>query len=235
MKTCRAVRGPFSERPYYEIEEIERICIDELRAVSLYPVEPKPIRIERFIEKRFGIHPRYEELPEGILGFSEFGVRGLREIVIAKSLAEEATKVSERRVNTTLAHEAGHGLLHAHLFALGASTKPLFDNIPDSSRILCRNDAAPDTSQAAHRGYDGRWWEFQANRAMGALLLPRPLIAEILGDLLMPHGAFGTQILAPTNWEQAVQVLAAAFDVNPAVARIRLGEIYSDDERQLTL
>lgn len=236
MKTLRATKGPFTERPYYEIEEIERICIDELRTVGLYPMEPMPIRIERFIEKRFSIHTIYEELQEGILGFSEFGEKGLRGITIAKSLVEEATKASERRINTTLAHEAGHGLLHAHLFAFGPPTQHLFDDVPNSPKILCRSESVPGVGQGTPRSYDGRWWEFQANRAMGALLLPRPLVEKALHKLLSPQGFFEVRTLDESRREEAVQLLAEVFEVNPVVARIRLVDVCPAGEKsQLTL
>jgi hypothetical protein len=64
-----------------------------------------------------------------------------------------------------LAHEAGHGLLHAYLFVLGETPLNLFDR--DSQvdhKILCRDVQGEERNS---RAYDGRWWEFQANRAMG--------------------------------------------------------------------
>lgn len=63
MKTFRTRSGPFSERPHFKRGEIERMCIEELRAMQLLPAEPSPVRIDRFIERRFNVSPRYEELP----------------------------------------------------------------------------------------------------------------------------------------------------------------------------
>ena len=67
MRTYRSNSGPFIERPYYTADEIERICSDALRKVSLYPDSPKPIRIDRFIEKRFSITTEYKDLGPGVL------------------------------------------------------------------------------------------------------------------------------------------------------------------------
>src|SRR5271157_859171 len=126
MKTFRTKNGPFQERPFYSSQEIEQICIDELSSTNLLPSGPEAIRIERFIEKRFGMTPVYEELPPGVLGYTLFGAAGPKKIVVARSLAEEGTPPADRRINTTMAHEAGHCLLHGHLFAIEKSPIGLF-------------------------------------------------------------------------------------------------------------
>src|SRR5581483_6686609 len=104
MKNLKSRRGPFTERPYFENDEIDRICIDELQAVELYPKAPSPIRIDRFIEKRFGVTPIYEDLGAGILGLTKFGKNGVKEVVIAQAIDEQNTVSSERLVRSTLAH-----------------------------------------------------------------------------------------------------------------------------------
>src|SRR5436190_1237474 len=103
-------------RPFFSASEIDNMCLRELQDMSLYPREPSPIRIDRFVEKRFGVVPEYDELAAGILGLTKFSARGVVEIVVARSLDDENTVVAERRIRATIAHEAGHGLLHAHLF-----------------------------------------------------------------------------------------------------------------------
>src|SRR6266849_11038885 len=108
MKTFRAKRGPFNERPYYKDSEIENMCSDELHRYNLLPVTPEPIRIDRFVEKRFGISHEYENLPSGLLGYTRFSKSGVQQIVVAKWL-EDNTVGNARRVRSTLAHEAGHG------------------------------------------------------------------------------------------------------------------------------
>jgi hypothetical protein len=86
MKNFRAQSGPFRERPFYELREIERICEDALRRVSLLPSDPSPIRIERFVEKYFRVTPAYEDLDDGVLGFTQFGPTGVQAIVVARAL-----------------------------------------------------------------------------------------------------------------------------------------------------
>lgn len=231
MRTYRTTSGPFAERPHYSVEEVEQICSDELRKVGLFPSEPGPIRIDRFIEKRFKIDPKYEDLPEGILGCTKFGPKGVNEIIISRSLAEENSKVSERRINTTFAHEAGHGLLHAHLFVLGQARSLLGDGLdPNEPKILCRKDNIEGIQTNKKINYGGRWWEYQANMAIGGLLLPRQLVKIMLEPFLMEKGRLGNKTLDPARKEKAIRELVEAFDVNPIVAKIRIDTIFSQNQ-----
>ena len=233
MKTLRYKSGPFSGRPHFEPSEIDRICVDELRKEGLYPNSPEAIRIDRFVEKHFGVVPQYEDLPAGVLGFTKFTKKGVEAIVIAAALDAEKGKVAERRVRTTLAHEAGHGLLHANLFALDEKPLHLFD--ADSHfdhKILCR-DIQGDERKS--RAYDGRWWEFQANRAIGGLLCPKTLVQEALKPFLVPTGSLGAVTLDEERRDEAARTLADIFDVNPIVAKIRITELHPAETGQLSL
>lgn len=224
MKTFRAKSGPFRERPHFEPGEIDRVCLDELRKTDCLPTSPQPIRIDRFIEKRFGIVPEYDDLPEGVLGYTKFSKKGVEAIVIAKVLDTDGGKVAERRIRSTLAHEGGHGLLHAYLFAAEDAGVSLFDSSPkDKDKILCRDVPA---DEARTRGYDGRWSEYQANRAIGGLLLPRKLVGAALEAFLVPTGALGTLTLDPRRRSEAERELAEVFDVNPVVAHLRIGDLF---------
>jgi hypothetical protein len=236
MKSYRSRNGPFVERPYYSSQDIEELCTEELRKVGLLPPAPAPVRIDRFIEKRFGIVPEFDKTPAGILGFTQFTRDGVAAIVVSRAVADERTPVAKRRINTTLAHECGHGLLQSHLFALGRGVRSLFENeVSDRDRkILCRTDAV--VGESTRRAYDGRWWEHQANLCIGALLLPRALAHAALRPLLVPRGTFGRAGLPTEHRARAEEILSAVFDVNEPVARIRVKELFpEDDGRQLTL
>jgi hypothetical protein len=233
MRTFHSKSGASAKQPYFRPAEIDRICADELRKVGLYPVSPEPIRIDRFVEKRFGIEPKYEDLPEGVLGFTQFGKDGVVAIVISASLDAEMGRVAERRVRTTFAHEAGHALLHAHLFAIDEKPLHLFDKDSRSEhQILCRDVQGEEKKGSA---YEGRWWEFQANRAIAGLLCPRGLVQEAVKTFLVPSGSLGGQVLDENRQEEAVLALAEVFDVNPVVVRIRLSELYPRETGQLQL
>ncbi len=236
MKTYRTTSGPFTERPYYTSNDIETICIDELRKVGLLPSSPEPIRVERFIEKKFKIHPQYDDLPDGVLGFIEFGAKGVQGITISKTLSEEGSTVAERRINTTLAHEAGHGLLHTHLFVLGQNPESLFgkDIDPNKPKILCRNNAIQGMKGFRDTGYC--WWEHQANLVIGPLLMPKALVVTALEPFFTKAGKLGYQVLDRVREEEAVRVLFQTFEVNPVVAKIRLDLLFPPAlDSQLTL
>lgn len=219
MRTIKRFRH--TEQPFFTDAEIDRIGVEELMGVNLLPSRPEPIRIERFVEKRFGLsRVSYEDLPASVLGYTEFGSNGVQAVFVSRSLSEEGSRVAERRVNSTLAHEAGHGLLHAYLFMLDSFPTGLFENDKDvtPAKILCRDDPPV----AKRSTYDGRWWEYQANRMIGALLLPKPLALAALEPYLSPVGQLGVPTLSDTRRGIAARKLAELFDVNTPVAEIRL-------------
>src|SRR5678810_720817 len=111
MKTIRRPRR--TEQPYFSDSEIDRIAVEELLGAGLLPSRPEPVRIERFVEKRFGLaRVSYEELPATVLGYTQFSSAGVEAVFVSRALSEEGSRVAERRINSTLAHEAEHGLLH---------------------------------------------------------------------------------------------------------------------------
>jgi hypothetical protein len=79
--------------------------------------------------------------------------------------------------------------LHAYLFHLGEKPKSLFDGADRTPRILCRD--VPDAAQVVRR-YDGRWWEFQANKAIGGLLMLRPLVDLAVAEFCEEVGGVGS-------------------------------------------
>lgn len=226
MKTFRSKTGPVPTRPFFKDYEIEQTCMDELGKAGLLPELPGPIRIDRFIEKRFKISHQYEDLPVGILGFTKFGPNGVEKIIVAKSLEDESTIVSSRRLRTTLAHEAGHGLLHAYLFAGKGTPNVLFDKDHDQTpRIFCRD--IPCSEETKMKQYEGKWWEFQANRAMSALLMPKNLVEKAVNSSCKNSGLLGTTVLEEAEKGRVVKELSEIFDVNPVVAKFRLEHLFS--------
>jgi hypothetical protein len=216
MKTFKTNSGPFAERPYYPDSDIEAICSDELSKFGFFPDQPQPIRIDRFVEKRFVV-PSYEDLGEGVLGLTKFSGSGVVEIIVSSRLDAEGSKVSERRIRTTLAHEGGHGLLHTHLFAVASAKQALFGDFtdPKKPKVLCRDSQ-----------YGGQWWEVQANKAMSCLLLPQRLVDIAIEPYLTEQGLMGLKSLGHAGKEKAVRDLADVFDVNPIVVRFRIEQLY---------
>jgi len=222
MKTRAGSPGP--NRIYLPASRIERSCEDALRSVGLLPDAPSAIRIERFIEKKFGLTPEYAALPAGVLGYTTFEAGRPICLVVDRGLAETDSAVAQRRISTTLAHEAGHCLFHAHFFSGGQESELLFLEESEGSRvpkILCRDE--PSAS------YDGKWWEYQANAAIGPLLLPRDLVFTAVQPFVESRGLLGLPALGDRMRRNAEGALAEIFEVNPVVARIRLAEMFPQD------
>ena len=64
------------------------------------------------------------------------------------------------------------------------------------------------------------------HQAIGGLLLPKKLVSVALEPYLVPTGSLGALTLDEKKRGEAERALAEIFDVNPVVARLRIGEIY---------
>lgn len=229
MREIPAPGEPFGRRLYFENGEIDRICANALKSAGCLPASCSPIEIELFVEKAFDCRAVYDDLPGSVLGAAAFRHDGtLTEITVCRSLSVGG-QVAERRVRATWAHEAGHGLLHGSLFAQSKLRHPLLDDCFDyeKRRILCRERDIGGTGPSYH----AKWWEWQANQAIGALLLPRELVETSLESLIEERGVFGIPLLPSVRLEPAVRRLSETFDVNPAVARIRLAGLFPSDDQ----
>ena len=230
MRSYRPKTGPFLEGVYYKEEEFNELATDELHAAGLLPLAPEPIWVGYFIEERFGLFPDYEDLPSGVLGYTRFGPNGADRLVVSRSLTKEPGRAAERLVTSTLAHEAGHMLLHSHLFALKLrnGTRPMFEDGLDfdGQSVQCVGDPRVSSSASTGLPYDGSWWEYQANRMIGALLLPKTLVSLAIERFLSAPGGLGSRTLRDGNRDAAARQVAETFDVNPAVARIRINGLF---------
>lgn len=212
--------GTGMRRPYYPSSTVERLAVDALQSTGLFPSSPAPVRVERFVEKHFTLGVEYKALPAGVLGCTVFEDGRVRRIVVAKRLDEDPSRVAERRLRTTLAHEAGHGLMHAALF--NDSYEPsLFDSSQDvqGEKVLCRD------GEAGGSRYDGKWWEVQANMMIGPLLLPKTLALDALEGFTL-ESELGVRVLPAEKRHAAYLELADIFNVNPVVAEIRLEGLF---------
>ena len=221
MREISSPKGPFRSRLFYTVDEIDQICGDALRQVGLMPQEPQEIRIERFLEKYFKVVPTYEDLEEGVLGGTFFADSGrVIRILISKQLTQDI------RLPSTLAHEGGHGLLHATLF-IDPQKASLFGRGKSQPSIMCRSEDI----RAVKKAYDGKWWEWQANRAISGLLLPKKLVLRAIEEFLEKTPL--THRLPESNRQRAEKRTAEVFGVSIAVSRIRLEEMFEPNEPTL--
>ena len=227
MRSWRSSGSYFGQEIRFDKAEIDRMCEDALREAKMLPAAPEPIRIDRFIEKHFGCRFVYEDIAEGVLGCTMFRADGGIALVAVSPTLDDGTVVGRRRFRSTSAHEAGHCLMHPILFMQNPDQMNLEykENLDfGRRRIMCRIDDLAGRG----KGYDGRWWEYQANRAIGGLLLPKRLVSAAVGHLVKRTELLGTEILDAEDRKNAESVVADAFDVNPVVARIRLAEMFPE-------
>jgi hypothetical protein len=234
MRQYPAKDGPFPVRLHFEPQEMDDMCLQALRDCKFLPGSPSPVRIDAFLEKHFGCHIDYDDFPPEILGCTEFTATGrVQRIAVARALAENPQDdVARRRLNATFAHEGGHGLFHASLFISSGEQRQFVSENVDfkERRILCRPADFNVNGSAARGPY--RWWEYQANRAIGGFLMPQLLVFAALESLLQVSPITRTPRLPREDREKAARLIADVFDVNPAAARIRLSGLLPDNDDQ---
>ncbi len=212
MKEVIDRRGRMPYRLWYEEAEIEAIMESELRRAGTIRQRGRPATdIDLFVERHLGVVPQYVWLPSGVLGATEFSAEGSVQIQLSSELSLKAERDpgAEHRLRTTLAHEAAHVLLHRALFL--KESKAMFGG-RRTRRELCRD------VRFSARAYTGEWWEWQANRGMAALLLPRPVVQAWLDAWRADHPGRG-QVQAMR------EQLSLAFDVSGEAVRHRLRQL----------
>jgi hypothetical protein len=206
--------------------------MDELRARvgSEAFVPGTGVDVDAILEHAVGAIPDFVDLPDGVLGRTNFAADGRFTIEVSRDLSERAEhdRVARRRLRSTLGHECAHGAFHAHLHLADESTLSLFGDspAPRTPRILCRRDSVDAHSPGARPRYNGDWWEYQANRGMTALLLPRRVLAEqVNAACAMRRVATVEAAVRAGEGEQLVRALADVFDVNPVMVLYRLQDL----------
>jgi len=224
MRQYRGANG--EERLWFEPSEIERMMTSELQRAGLMPTEAMPVvDLEAFIERHLkATLDQYAELAPDVLGVTEFFEGKPPKVSINRDLTGSALDEDESppgrlgRWRATLAHEAGHVLLHRCLFEFAVGNMSLFESaqVGAGKRQLHRC-LKRDASYAG----GGDWREVQANQAMAALLMPKPLFATIVRMEAQKMFAGGDAI--PTGGEDRVAArLAPMVGVSRQAARIRL-------------
>ena len=139
MRSFRSTSGGYGRRLLFEEREFDEIATQELRSAGYLPSAPEAIRIDRFVERRFGCTVEYQDMGEDVLGATLFNNDGsVRNVVVALHLE---TETADRLFRSTVAHEAGHGLLHSSLFIVDPAQADFrIDNADfKSGRIMCRS------------------------------------------------------------------------------------------------
>jgi hypothetical protein len=179
----RFYRGQDGSQQFFIKEgELEELAETELGRAMQVVTESDPIvDIERFVEHHLGAELDLgADLEPGVLGLTELRVGQPARVLVSRDLsdsafAEEPGSGVLGRWRATVAHEAIHVMLHRILFELNADQGTFFDDDGAASTSLMR--CLKRDVGFGIRPRDPREW--QANKGMAALLMPRPLFAEL--------------------------------------------------------
>jgi hypothetical protein len=185
----------------------------------------KGIDVDLVLLKSIGTEADYVDLPAGILGRTIFAPDGQVRIEVSRALSDQAEsdQIARRRLRTTLAHECGHVACHTCLFIRDTETIPLFETGEATARGVSRPPIMCRPEGVGHLGYQGEWWEYQANRCMAALLLPKRMVAES-ARMRLRDGGFksGAECVALGHGEVLIREISNEYDVSQAAVLFRL-------------
>jgi len=226
--------------PFITGSRFESIAVDALNKHGLLPKKPEHVPIEIFSEQEWDVTEEPLDLPQGVLGYISFSKEGVSSIGIARFLMEGTDTITTRRCRSTLAHEIAHGLLHGGLFIqllsrqeseakFSLDLNTTGDGL-SSNRILCRS-MGDDDQQIQH----SPWYEVQANKLMGCLLLPWGLLMEAALPISRQIGCVSSKGARKMHVEQAEYELSNLFNVSRRMVQLRLHGWWEEQFRQPTL
>lgn len=172
----------------------------------------------------------YADLPDGVLGLTDFPARGAPKVLIDRALTaardgESAALGVVGRWRATLAHEAAHIFLHRYLFdpeMARLTGRSGVDQPVEGGLMRClHRDISPTVTEwnSVRRRPD--WREVQANRAMAALLMPRRIFKRLTVRESRELGLGSPPVAAP-DAERLTATLAELLQVSKQAVGIRL-------------
>lgn len=214
MKMVRDSSGRFPERPFFPEGEIEGIMGQVLAAAGNPRLPGLPAVDMDMLMFNLHLEPQYTALPDGVLGATRFGSDGTPEITVSERLEADSRLDSTalHRLRTTQAHEIGHATLHA----------PLYVQISSSAGVTIGRLPCEASQQTRTVLYKGEWWEYQANAAMAALIMPAPDFLEQSSTWCRENRVKVTnRIRIRAKYKAFIDWMAERFCVSREAARIR--------------
>ena len=215
--------GPFLRQEFIPEKRICRFALEELTRYRLLPDSPGPVAVEKFCDRKWGFPEDYLTLEADVMGRSSFSCDGFERIEINERLLDDTTSTGKQRVRSTLSHEIGHAILHEGLFVEKLTferSQGLFFDAVDrpSTAIVCRNT---DILRPKH----SQWWEIQANKFMAAILMPRPLLLQILEPPLLEYDESTARPKDRVErYYGTINLTSATFRVSREMANIAVDE-----------
>ncbi len=218
MKWIPDASGRFSQRPYYELDELDGECeriistflLAKHREVA-YPITTNDLTI--LLDQETSDLDLYADLAnegEEVEGVTDFIPHAKPRVRISKKLSSAPER--ENRQRTTLTHELGHIKFHAFLWPFDQLN--LFENHVQPHSPRCNRETILNAASVD-------WMEWQAGYASGAYLMPitplRQIVREILGeDNLQAH------TIASAAGIELINRVMSIFHVSEEAARVRL-------------
>lgn len=224
MRTTVDRSSPWGSRLWFEDHEFDAM-MDEVRlkAGQGAVTAGTGVDVDAIFEKVYRVAPDYVDLPDGVLGKTIFHRDGRFDVYLSRPLADEAEHdtVARRRLRATAAHECAHVVVHGHMHLVDPLAMSLFDDTPPPPpRVLCRQEAI------GRPGYNGEWWEYQANRGMASLLLPKALVGEaVRQSLANRHCSTLETAIQGGHLEPLVRDLMQHFDASMQLVIYRLQQL----------
>jgi hypothetical protein len=178
------------------------------------------VDVDAILLKLFAVTPDFGDVAD-CLGRTRFETDGTYTVLISRELSDEATSsvVARRRLHSTLAHELAHIAFHGVLHPIHAGPN-LFEELDQPRAVMCRKETMEDATVKPP------WWEYQANRGMSCLLLPRELMVQFLSDALLKRELPDIRAALQANkGELVIHDLMEVFDVSFEMTLYRLQEL----------
>lgn len=218
MRWTRDDTGRFSQRPYYDRDELDHECekiiisfLDAKYSKVNYPITTNDLTV--LIEQHVSDLDLYADLTDvgtNVEGVTDFLAGQKPRVRISQELQVPGR---ENRFRSTLAHELGHVKFHDHLWPHNQMELFAVSNQEQVQR--CKRESIFSTSQVD-------WMEWQAGYASGSFLMPiRPLKNLIQQHLSEFRSGFP---LLDTSLEGRIliQLTKNNFQVSFDAARVRL-------------
>ncbi len=228
MKNYRSATG--ERRLWFDEGEIEWMMEDELRKASLFPCPSDPIvDLESLLEIHLGVKlDIHAVLEDDVLGVTEFmgGKKPLVSInkaLTSRAETEESPSGILGRWRATMAHEAGHVILHRGFVEVPFEQGSFFTGTSKESGSSLFRCQERDVS---FRGGNYDWREVQANRGMAALLMPAKVFREIVLDIVKADKSDDLFLQIPetgsAEFSDLLLEISKRCEVSQEAARIRL-------------
>jgi len=234
--------------PILKNEEIDDIAEHVLRDYNEQLLNnPARIDLDKFVSKHLDLEQDFQYLTHngtiwGMMIFNNtnkvpvFDVDTCRAeyisarkgtILVYNRLLEEDKEVQYR---STVAHEAGHWVLHSGVFAEDENQLSIFDYLGEQQRtepiIQCRNMDISYSDKEAYKGLktDEEWMEHQAKYFSAAFLMPKSTMNTFCNDLerrcriIMDYKGFENNALT--------KMVAEYFNVSFSSAAIRIKQLH---------